>query len=159
MNPITQNNSWRIKNDKPGFVSCLFVCTDWVLLCSESTIRRLNIRCYSKHSFVFSSDPAPGSSRVLLLSLLRLNLIFLFSCKNSNRGYCRDKSFSAAKLFLKNSNFWLCSISSMQHVRGKNLLHDMAEQLLVQFCFLILIEASFNSSLVKWSSESCVRAR
>ena len=159
MNPNTQNNSWRIKNDKPGFVSCLFLCTDWVLLCSESTIRRLNIRCFSKHSFVFFQWSCARFLQGSFFESFTAELNFLFSSRNSNRFYCRDKSFSATKLFLKNSNFWLSSISSMQHVRGKNLLHDMAEQLLVQSCFLTLIEASFISRLVKWSSESCDRVR
>ena len=99
-------------------------CTDrnpqfvkWTFVFSSST-----------RSF-FSSGLVPVSTRVPLLRLLLLNLIFSVFWLKQGSFTALTNPFSSTKIFLKSPGFLLSYlICSMQHVRGKKVLDDLAEK-------------------------------
>ena len=132
-----------------------------MLHCSESMMRRLNIAFFLKNSYVFFQCSCDSSSRVLLLSLLLLNLIFFrFLVETARALTAKTHHFPPTKLFLKNpgSCLW-CLICSMLQVLRMRLLDQMAENLLPKSCFLILIQASSFLDFIQSPSNCTGRAK
>ena len=127
-----------------------------MLHCSEPTIRRLNICFFLKNSSVFFQWSCASFLQSSFVETFAAELdFFLFSDRSSNRFYCTDNSFRCSEnTCLKSPGSRLsCLICSLQQVRGKKLLNELAEKLLLQSFFLTLFQVSLISRFIQSSRD------